>query len=89
MRLSVSDKYPQVYRLAKQGAQSSVPSPRGFLWAYPPTQNFKFQIEMRNTRNSVDFLIRILFCPKIYRQSRTCRCYHEQHRLFIVGTFVG
>jgi len=32
MRLSVSDKYPQVYRLATQGAQNSVPWPRrGFF----------------------------------------------------------
>jgi len=28
MRLSVSDRYPQVYRLATQGARNSVPSPR-------------------------------------------------------------
>jgi len=31
MRLSVSEKYPQVYRLATQVAQNSLPSPRGLL----------------------------------------------------------
>ena len=37
MRLSVSDKYRPVYRLATQGAQNSVPSSRGgFRGLSPP-----------------------------------------------------
>jgi len=61
MRLSVSDKYRQVYRLATQGAQNSVPSPRGRLWAYPPKQSLKPQIDMWNTRNQCSFH-QSLFC---------------------------
>jgi len=32
MRLSVSDKYPQVFCQATQGAQNSIPSPREDLY---------------------------------------------------------
>jgi len=42
MRLSASDKYLQVYCLATQGAQNSVPSPNP-------------QIEMWSTRNQCNF----------------------------------
>jgi len=44
MRLSVSDKYPQVYRLATQGAQNSVPSPQGDFFG--PQTKFQSQTEM-------------------------------------------
>jgi len=32
MQLSVSEKYPQAYRLTAQWARNSVSSPRGLLW---------------------------------------------------------
>jgi len=36
MRLLVSDKYPQVYRLATEGPQNSVPSQLGAFVGLPP-----------------------------------------------------
>jgi len=49
MRLSVSDKYRQGYRLAAQGAQNSVPAPWGGICGLNPQT--KTQSPNWNTRN--------------------------------------
>jgi len=46
MRLSVSDKYSQVYRLATQGTQNSGPSIREAFVGLAPKQSFNHQVEM-------------------------------------------
>jgi len=45
MRLSVLDKYPQVYRLATLGPQNSVPSPPVVFVGLDPKQSFNPKIE--------------------------------------------
>jgi len=78
MGLSLSDKYPQVYSLATQGAQNSVPSPLGaFVGVAPPNKAPKSKLKCETLEISGVLSISILFCPAICRQSNTCRCYLE------------
>jgi len=88
MRLLVSDKYPQVYRLATQGAPKFSPVATGGFVGLAPKTKLHPQIEMWNNRNQWFLSIPILFCPVVYGQSSTCRRYVGKHRLIIFGTFV-
>jgi len=60
VRLSVLDKYPQVYHLSTQGAQNSFPSPRGAFVGLASQTKFQTQIQMWNTRNQCSF------CPSVF-----------------------
>jgi len=89
MRLSLSDKCPQPYRLATQGAQNSVPWPLCGLSPTNKTSTPKLKCETLEI--SLVFInpwFRVLLCNVIHRQSSTCRCNLKWHRLIIFGTFV-
>jgi len=60
--LSVSDKYPQIYRSDDTGVQNLAPSPQGgFCRSIGPPQSVNPQIEMWNTRNQCNFY-QFVFC---------------------------
>ena len=60
VRLSVLDKYPQVYHLSTQGAQNSFPSLRGAFVGLASQTKFQTQIQMWSTRNQCSF------CPSVF-----------------------
>jgi len=67
MRLSVSDKYPQIYRLATQRAQNR--RHEGTCGLSPPNKVSTNKLKCDTLEFTVALSIRVLFCPVIYRQS--------------------
>jgi len=78
MQVSVSEKYPQVYRLATQRAQNSVPSPRWtFVCGLSSPNKLKTPKMKCAPEISVFYLSVFCFVLEFVVKSSTCRCYLE------------